>query len=154
MKSRKAVSPILAVIILVGITLVGGAVLSSFPAQLIIPTFSKLDYQISDFKLEKDAKGSCYFSFSLVNSGTEVLKSVHTKTTLDNGEEWIRPIGNLKNGLSPSNSINEFDVIPLSDPVCGNLTSAKTYGFSINASSNDSSHNILTTVTIQNVTLR
>ena len=153
MKSRRAVSPLLAVIILIGITIVGGVLVNDSVVNLIIPQLSQMEYKITDLRMEKNSKGACYFSVEIFNSGTEVIKKAHLKTTLDSGEDWVMPFDGLGEGLNPGESAEIFEQIPFTnDVICGNFTVAKTYSFSINASSAVSSANFLHPMKVSNVT--
>lgn len=153
MRKRRAVSPLLAVIILIGITVVGGVIVNDSLFNILGSALTQIEYKVTDLRLEKNAEGSCYFSIGLFNSGTEIIKRVNVKTTLDNGEDWIFEFENLGDGLAPHDTTSVFEQIPFTnDAICGNFTLSNIYSISINASSVVSSSNILKAIKVGNVT--
>ena len=153
MRKKRAVSPSLAVIMLIGITIVGGVILNESVLQIIVPNLTQIEYKITDLKLQKNDLGSCYLTVEVYNSGIEIIEKLHLKTTLDSGEDWVKDFDDIDEGLGPGNSAKIFEQIPYTnDVVCGNFTVSNTYSFSINASSAESTANILQVLKVENVT--
>jgi len=152
MRKRRAISPILAVIILMTITIMGGGILYGIQNQILVTGLSKLDLRITDLKLEKDVNGSCYFQSVFYNSGTELIQKIHLKTTLDNGEDFVREIDNFGSGLVPRNSTEYFQFLESTNSECGNFTTSNTYSIFVNASSIDSKFGIIQSMKVENVT--
>ncbi|AFS82983.1 hypothetical protein [Candidatus Nitrosopumilus sediminis] len=152
MRTRRAISPILAVIILMTIATMGGGILFGIQNQILVTGLSKIDLRVVDLRLEKDMSGSCYLQTAFYNSGTELIQKIHLKTTLDDGEDFVREIDNFGGILVPGDTAESFEMIEFSDFQCGNFTTSKTYSVFVNASSNDSKFSTLQTMKVENVT--
>lgn len=147
MKRRRGVSPILAVIILIGIAIVGGAFLSSTQNQILSATLSEIEYKVTDLRMEKDSSGACYFSATLHNTGTEQILSTKINTTSDGGFGWFPKSPPTE--VSPSQTISMFEFF--SGNSCGNFTASKTYSVGFEASSKSSSSKIIYPMTVTGV---
>lgn len=152
MRNRRAISPILAVIILMTIATMGGGILYGIQNQILVTGLSKLDLRIVDLRLEKDVNGSCYLQTIFYNSGTELIQKIHLKTTLDDGEDFVRQINNFGGGLVPGNSTGNFEIMESSNFQCGNFTASNTYSVFVNASSNDSKFSTVKIMKVENMT--
>ncbi len=150
MKHRRGVTPILAVIILIGIAIVGGVFLSSTQNQILSATLSEIEYRVTDLKMEKDSSGTCYFSATLHNTGTEEIMSTKINITSDGGFDWF-PKSQLTS-VSPSQTFPVFE--PFSGNSCGNFTASKTYSVGFEASSQSSSSKIIYPMTVIDVIKR
>lgn len=150
MKHRRGVTPILAVIILIGIAIVGGVFLSSTQNQILSATLSEIEYRVTDLKIEKDSSGTCYFSATLHNTGTEEIMSTKINITSDGGFDWF-PKSQLTS-VSPSQTFPVFE--PFSGNSCGNFTASKTYSVGFEASSQSSSSKIIYPMTVIDVIKR
>lgn len=150
MKHRRGVTPILAVIILIGIAIVGGVFLSSTQNQILSATLSEIEYKVTDLKMEKDSGGTCYFSATLHNTGTEEIVSTKINITSDGGFNWF-PKSQLTS-VSPSQTFPVFE--PFSGNSCGNFTASKTYSVGFEASSKSSSSKIIYPMTVTDVIKR
>ncbi|MGQ0772007.1 MAG: archaellin/type IV pilin N-terminal domain-containing protein [Nitrososphaerota archaeon] len=148
MKSRRAVSPILAVIILVGIAVVGGGLLSSAQNQFLNTAFSEIEYKVTDLRLEKSGN-SCYFVAKLYNSGTIPINTTRINATLDSGEPWSPTSPALGSMISPSQTLPVFE--QFSGNACGNFTSSHTYSIGVEARSETSSHKTVIPVKVRDV---
>ncbi|QLH09347.1 archaellin/type IV pilin N-terminal domain-containing protein [Candidatus Nitrosotenuis sp. DW1] len=150
MKHRRGVSPILAVIILIGIAIVGGAFLSSAQNQILSATLSAIEYKVTDLRMEKDSSGTCYFFATLHNTGTEEILSTKINATSDGGFDWFpksQPVN-----VSPSQILPVFE--PFSGNPCGNFTASKTYSVGFEANSKSSSSKIIYPMTVTAVMKR
>lgn len=137
MKCRRAVTPILAVIILIGIAIAGGAFLSSTQNQILSATLSEIEYKVTDLRMEKDSKGTCYFFANLHNSGTESILSTKINITSDGGFDWFPKNSILTTSVSPDQTLSVFE--SFSGNSCGNFTVSKTYSVGFEANSQSSS---------------
>jgi flagellin-like protein len=148
MKSRRAVSPILAVIILIGIAVVGGALLSSAQSQYLNTAFSGVEYMVSDLRLEKHSN-SCFLFAKIYNSGTEPIILTKINATLDSGETWFPTHSSLSNTIQPAQYLDLF--LQFSGNACGNFTVSNTYSFGIEASSKSSSYKTVVPLKVKEV---
>ncbi len=148
MKSRRGASPIIAVIILIGIAIVGGTLLNSAQSQYLNTAFSDIEYKVTDLRLEKTGN-SCYFVAKLYNSGTTPITKTRMNATLDSGEPWFPKDNALASTISPSQTMDVFE--PFSGNACGNFTSSKTYSVGIEARSETSSHKTVVPVKVRDV---
>jgi flagellin-like protein len=138
MRARRGITPIFAVVILIGIAVVGGAFLSSAQTQLLNTSLTDLEYRVTDLRLEKDSGGTCFFSAKLYNSGTEPISKTVIHTTFDSGEQWSPQDPNLTSTIQPTNSTKVF--VPFTGNPCGNVTVSNTYSVGIEAHSASSSY--------------
>jgi flagellin-like protein len=152
MKQRRAISPILAVVILMTIAIMGGGMLYGLQNQILVTGLSTIDLRITDLRLEKDVNGACYFQTVLYNSGTEVIQKIHLKTTLDNGDDFVREINNFGGELGPRDSTEHFEFLESSNFICGNFTTSNTYSVFVNATSFDSKFSIIKSMKVGNIT--
>lgn len=148
MKSRRAVSPILAVIILIGIAVVGGAFLSSAQSQYLNTAFSGVEYKVSELRLEKHSS-SCFLVAKIYNSGTEPIILTKINATLDSGEAWFPTHSALSNTIEPTHALDLF--LQFSGNACGNFTASNTYSFGIEASSESSSFKTVVPLKVKEV---
>lgn len=152
MRKRRGVSPILSIMILISIATVGGGLMYSIQNQFLTVALNALEIRVTDLKIEKDANGACYFQALFHNSGTEPISKISLKTTLDNGEDFVRTVDNFGPQFVPGNS-TKFELIPMTNATqCGNFTISNTYSFRINASSTDSTFATIALVQVTNVT--
>lgn len=150
MTKRRGISPMLAVIILMTISIIGGGMLYGIQNQIFVVGLSILEVRPIDLRLEKNADGSCYVQSVFYNSGTELIQDIRIKTTLDSGEDFVRILPDLEAGLSPGDSIEDF-FTPMSIE-CGNFTVANTYSIFVNASSAESSFSTIKSIKVENIT--
>lgn len=151
MASRRAISPVLAVVILMGIAVVGGTLLASTQNVFLQTALSELKYTITDLRLEKDSQGSCYLFLSIHNSGSEVIKKAHFKTVGDSGHDQPSDDSVIVTDLEPAKNETITKFFDSSSSFCGNFTSSNTYSFSINGSSTDSTFTVIKAVTVKEV---
>jgi flagellin-like protein len=151
MKGRRGVTPILAVIILIGIAVVGGAFLSSAQSQYLNTTFSGIEYKIADLRLEKNSGKSCFLIAKMYNSGTEPIMQTRINATLDSGESWFPVHSTLSSIIQPTQTLDVF--LQFSGNACGNFTSSHTYSFGIEALSDTSSYKIVIPVKVKDVNI-
>lgn len=138
MKKRRGVSPILGIIILVGIALVGGVFLNEISQNFFASSMSTAKYSINDLRIEKDSNGVCFLGISLYNSGTVPIKKTTVKTTLDNGEDWSHSdLNGTTILIEPKDQLEK--TIRFDGNNCGNFTVGKSYSIFINGTSGDSS---------------
>ena len=148
----RAISPILSVIILIGISVAGGGLLYNIQNQVLTTGLSATALKITDLKIEKDSQGACYFQAKVYNSGTDSVKSIHLKTTLDSGDDFVLQFDNFGGVLIPGNSTAEELFMPQGNPNCGNFTISNVYSVRINATSVDSEFSIIKPMKVENVT--
>lgn len=148
----RAISPILSVIILIGISVAGGGLLYNIQNQVLTTGLSATALKITDLKIEKDSQGACYFQAKVYNSGTDSVKSIHLKTTLDSGDDFVLQFDNFRDVLIPGNSTAEELFMPQGNPNCGNFTISNVYSVRINATSVDSEFSIIKPMKVENVT--
>ncbi|MFN3654299.1 MAG: archaellin/type IV pilin N-terminal domain-containing protein [Candidatus Nitrosotenuis sp.] len=148
MKSRRAVSPILAVIILIGIAVVGGAFLSNAQSQYLNTAFSGIEHRVSDLRLEKHSS-SCFLVAKIYNSGTEPIILTKINATLDNGKAWFPTHSSLSSTIKPTQALELF--LQFSGNACGNLTAANTYSFGIESYSESSSYKTVVPLKVKEV---
>lgn len=157
MSARRAVSPILSTIILIGIAVASGGALYGVQNQALITGLSQVELKITDLRIEKDSNGACYIFIKLFNSGSETLKAAHLKITMDNGFDFVRKIDSIgKEGLVPGNTVESHIFLNSGVSECGgkNFTVSHVYGVRVNASSiSDSTFAIMKDVKVQNVTV-
>ena len=136
------------------IAIMGGGLLYSIQSQILVTGLSTMELRITDLRLEKDVNGSCYFQTVFYNSGTELIQKIHLKTTLENGEDFVREIDTFGNGLVPGNSTEYFlsSSSGINSNECGNFTSSKTYSVFVNASSQDSTFSIIKSLKVEDMT--
>ena len=152
MRARRAISPILSVIILIGISVAGGSLLYNVQNQVLTTGLSTTALKITDLKMEKDSHGACYFQTKVYNSGTDPIKSIHLKTTLDSGEDFVAPFSNFGDTLVPGNSTEKILFMSSENQTCGNFTVSNVYSVKINATSIDSDFSIIKPMKVENVT--
>lgn len=151
MKSRRAVSPIMAVIILIGIAMVGGVFLGNAQRQFLNTALSNIEYKITDLRLEKDSHGSCFFIAKLYNSGTETITSTKINTTLDSGLQWFPTnVSSLNNAILPGETLPVF--VQFSGNSCGNFTLSNTYSIGFEANSESSSYKTIVPLKVKDMT--
>ena len=152
MRTRRGISPILSIIILIGISVAGGSLLYNVQNQVLTTGLSTTALKITDLKIEKDSQGACYFQAKVYNSGTDSVKSIHLKTTLDSGDDFVLPFDNFGDVLVPGNSTTKELFMPQGNPNCGNFTISNVYSVRINATSVDSEFSIIKSMKVENVT--
>jgi hypothetical protein len=150
MTKRRGISPMLAVIILMTISIIGGGMLYGIQNQIFVVGLSILEIRPIDLRLEKNTDGSCYVQSVFYNSGTELIQDIRIKTTLDSGEDFVRILPDLQAGLSPGDSIEDF-FTPIRVE-CDNFTIANTYSIFVNASSAESSFSTIKSIKVENIT--
>ena len=148
----RGISPILSIIILIGISVAGGSLLYSVQNQVLTTGLSATALKITDLKIEKDSQGACYLQAKVYNSGTDSVKSIHLKTTLDSGDDFVLPFDNFGDTLVPGSSTVEELFMPRGNPNCGNFTISHVYSVRINATSVDSEFSIIKSMKVENVT--
>jgi len=152
MRTRKAITPILSVIILIGISVLGGSLLYSVQTQALTTGLSNIKLSITDLQMEKDSTGACYFESTVYNSGTESVKSIDLKTTLDSGEDFDFEGGfNFGGSLEPGDSTEKPLWLSNTNFNCGNFTISNIYSVRINATSENSEFSIIVPMKIENV---
>ncbi|MBS3923164.1 MAG: hypothetical protein KGZ37_08480 [Nitrosarchaeum sp.] len=152
MRARRGISPILSIIILIGISVAGGSLLYNVQSQVLITGLSATTLKITDLKMEKDSQGACYFQAKVYNSGTDFVKSIHLKTTLDSGDDYVLQFDSFGDVLVPGNSTVKELFMPPGNPNCGNFTISNVYSVKINATSVDSEFSIIKSMKVENVT--
>lgn len=150
MKNRRGISPIIGVIILIGIAIVGGSLLNSAQTQFLNTAFSQIEYRVTEMKLEKDSRGSCFFFAKIHNSGTEPITRTKINATLNSGLEWFPTHQDLSNTVLPSQSLDVFE--PFSGNTCGNFTTSHIYSIGIEATSPTSSFKTVYPLEVKDVT--
>lgn len=151
MQSRRAVSPVLAIVILMGIAVVGGGILSSTQNIFLQTALSEMEFKITGLKLEKDSEGGCYLFFSVYNSGSQLIQKADFKTTI-NSTDWTFNISEIGTGLEPGNSTKVFKTTEeIGKNICGNFTTSNTYSVSINGSSPTSTYNVIKAIQAKEV---
>lgn len=149
--SRRGVSPILGVIILIGIALAGGVLLSNISINYFNTAFSDIEYQITELSMQKDSGGSCYLFVTLYNSGSEPI----TSTTIEISSD-ARSSFNMTNsttivpGVSFMN-LTKFRNLTNPDNPC-TYVSDQSYSVEIHGSSNNSSFATTSLVKVKEVT--
>lgn len=150
MKKRRGITPILAVILLVGIALVGGVFLNGISQNFFATSMSALKYTVNDLRVEKDSNNICFLSASLYNSGSLPIKKTTVKTTLDNGDDWSHAdLNGTTVFLEPKDQLDK--ILKFDGSVCGNFTVGNTYSMFVNASSDESSFATIVPVKIGSV---
>ena len=143
MRARKGITPMLSVMILIGMSIIGGTILYSVQTQVLSTGLSNVKLGITDLKMEKDSTGSCYFQSTVYNSGTESVKLINLKTTLDSGEDFDFGGGFVfGNSLVPGNSTEKIFHLPNDDPGCEGFTVSNTYSVLFDATSWSSDESI------------
>ncbi len=152
MISRRGVSPILAIVILMSITVAGGAFLSSTQNIFLQTALSEMEFKITDLRLEKDSQDGCYLFFSVYNSGSQLIQKADFKATINDNTDWTFNISEIGSGLEPGNSTTVLRTTEkIDENICGNFTSSNTYSFSINGSSTTSTYNVIKAVQVKEV---
>lgn len=152
MRARRAISPILSVIILIGISVAGGSLLYNTQNQVLTTGLSATLLKITDLRLEKDSHGACYFQAKVYNSGTDSIESIYLKTTLDSGDDFVLQFNNFGDVLVPGDSTTKEDFMLKANSTCGNFTISNVYNVRINATSADSEFSIIKSMKVENVT--
>jgi flagellin-like protein len=150
MKKRRAISPIIGVIILIGIAIIGGALLSSAQSQFLNTAFTQIEYRVTEMRLEKDSGGSCFFFARIHNSGTEPITATKINATTNSGLQWFPTNPALSNQIAPTQNLDVFEAF--SGNSCGNFTIGNTYSIGIEATSPTSSFKMIQPVQIRDVT--
>ncbi len=150
MKNRRGISPIIGVIILIGIAVVGGALLSSAQTQFLNTAFSQIEYRVTEMKLEKDSGESCFFFAKIHNSGTEPITKTRINATLNSGLQWFPTDSDLSSTVLPSENLDIFE--SFSGNACGNFTTSHTYSIGIEAISPTSSFKAVYPLEVKDVT--
>jgi hypothetical protein len=148
----RGISPILSIIILIGISVAGGSLLYNVQNQVLTTGLSATALKITDLKMEKDSQGACYLQAKVYNSGTDSVKSIHLKTTLDSGDDFVLQFDNFGETLVPGNSTAKELFMPQGNTNCGNFTVSNVYSVRINATSVDSEFSIIKSMKVENVT--
>lgn len=150
MKTRRAVSPIIGVIILIGIAVVGGALLNSAQSQFLNTAFTQIEYKVTEMRLEKDSHGSCFFFAKIHNSGTEPIVTTKINTTTNGGLQWFPTNSALSSTIQPTQNLDVFEAF--SGNACGNFTTGNTYSIGLEASSPSSSFKTVYPIKVRDVT--
>lgn len=150
MRNRRGISPIIGVIILIGIAVVGGGLLSSAQTQYLNTAFSQIEYRVTEMKLEKDSNSSCFFFAKIHNSGTEPITQTKINATLDSGLSWFPTDPDLFTTIQPSENLDIFE--PFSGNACGNFTTSHTYSIGVEAASLTSSFKAVYPLEVKDVT--
>ncbi|MFB5628986.1 MAG: hypothetical protein ACE5RR_03540 [Nitrosarchaeum sp.] len=151
MITKRGISPILSIMILIGISVAGGSLLYNVQNQVLTAGLSTTALKITDLKIEKDIHGACYFQAKIHNSGTNSINSIHLKTTLDSGEDFVLQFDNFGDMLIPGNSTSKELFMTQSNPNCGNFTVSNVYSIRINATSVDSGFSIIKPMKVESV---
>ena len=149
MKKRSGISPLLGVMILIGLSLVGALFLNDVSTKVLQTSFSDLEYTITDLRIEKDSIGGCYFTVSLQNTGSVSITNTNVKTTLDSGDDEIIFENNIP--IDPLSSFKDIKFFDATSFTCGNFTTSNTYSVQINATSNDSTFATLIPIKIKEI---
>lgn len=146
MGNRRGVSPVLGVIILMGIALAGGVILTNISNQLFVTGFNAAKYQITELTLQKDSGGSCYLFVSLYNSGSVPVNSTLVEMKFDNGTSFV-PV-NSTTLVLPGKNFTSFNKL---DGNNCNFTLDSSYGVRIHGLSNNSSFATTSLVKVKEV---
>ncbi|MEM3064555.1 MAG: hypothetical protein QW177_04195 [Candidatus Nitrosotenuis sp.] len=134
---RRGITPILSVVILIGIALVGSILLNGIFKDFVGKAFAQIEYRVSEVNLRKDSSGACYFSITLHNTGTLPITKTSVNSTFTNNTRWnpgeLSDLTIIEPGHSYENTV-VFGGHP-----CGNVTVGGTYVIRISAGSDDSS---------------
>lgn len=150
MRKSKGITPIMSVVILIGIAVVGGLFLNAISQQFSSSALTTLKYSVNDLRIEKSNDGACFFSVNLYNSGTVPVQKTTIKTTLDNGEDWAHEEFNgTKTIIVPKEELSK--VVTFDGNDCGNFTTGNTYSMFINASSTESSFSTIKSIKIKEI---
>lgn len=134
---RRGITPILSVVILIGIALVGGVLLNGLSKDFTGKTFAQIEYKVSDVNLKKDSTGSCYFSLTLYNTGTLPIIMTAVNATFTNNTKWSPP--ELVDAITKEPGHSYENTVMFGGHACGNVTVGSTYVIRILANSEDSS---------------
>lgn len=151
MNSRRAISPILAVILLMTIAILGGGILYGIQTQVLVVGLSSLDFRITDLSFQKDEQGACYFHMTLYNSGTETINNIYLETVRDDGENFNKTLTSFGDDLVPKNTAEYFEFFNSTSIECKNFTVSNTYPIFVNASSFESNFGFIKAVKVENV---
>lgn len=151
MGKHSAVSPISAVMILIGISLVGGALFHGMYTQVLLTSFEDIDYLITDLAIQKDSSSGCYFLATITNTGTLLISNATISTTLDSNNKWVLSIIDAPIEPQSSTTMKEFFNDSTQGLPCLNFTSGNTYSVQINATGDTSSTSKLIPITIETV---
>ncbi|WP_048195634.1 archaellin/type IV pilin N-terminal domain-containing protein [Candidatus Nitrosotenuis uzonensis] len=134
---RRGITPILSVVILIGIALVGSVLLNGLSKDFAGKTFAQIEYKVSNVNLKKDSAGSCYFSLTLHNTGTLPITMTTINATFTNNTKWNPP--ELVDATTKEPGHTYENTVMFDGHTCGNVTVGNTYVVRILANSADSS---------------
>ncbi len=130
LKKRRGISPLLATIIVLAITLAIGGFVYAWTFGLIRTGSAVADYAVTDVKLLKTSGGDSYFSITVKNTGTVTASTVNVTApsgvTLDGASSFT--LTNLAPGHTNSTTVSADGV-----------DVGKTYVFTVKATFSDGS---------------
>lgn len=127
---RRAISPILATIVLIAITVAGGLLVYNVFFATAGTLSARTQVEIESVNMVKTTSGATVFSITLQNTGNKFLNSVAYTVTGDTGT-LTATLNNLQPGQSQSDT--------KTNPAGFSVTPGKTYPVSITATASDGS---------------
>ena len=112
MRSRKALSPVVASILLMVLAIAGSMIVYRFFISASDVLTTSLSYQVIDARLQTFGGGEASFYMSIKNVGSEVFTIESVEMTRD-GTSWVQvPVTSLPQQVEPGDTATLDGVIP------------------------------------------
>ncbi|MEM2046638.1 MAG: archaellin/type IV pilin N-terminal domain-containing protein [Candidatus Jordarchaeales archaeon] len=131
-KSRRAISPLIATIILVSITIAGGLLIYNVFFSAAGTLMAKGQVEVEAVDLVKDTEGDAVFTITIKNTGNKPVTAL--AVTLAGETEASIDLSGVGGNLQPSQSVSHMN-----DALAGSYVSGNSYNVVIEATFSDSS---------------
>jgi len=131
-KSRKAISPLIATIILVSITIAGGLLIYNIFFSAAGTLMAKGQVEVEAVDLVKDTEGNAVFTITIKNTGNKPVTAL-TVTLADETEASI-DLSGVGGNLQPGQSVSYMN-----NALTGSYISGNSYNIVIEATFSDGS---------------
>jgi len=131
-KSRRAISPLIATIILVSITIAGGLLIYNIFFSAAGTLMAKGQVEVEAMDLVKDTEGNAVFTITIKNTGNKPVTAL--SVTLAGEAEASIDLSGVGGNLQPGQSVSHMN-----DALAGSYVSGNSYNIVIEASFSDGS---------------
>lgn len=136
---ERGISPLIATIILIAITVAIGATIYSYVSSMSGVLGTQLSIQVQSIDLIKTSQGTVLFSITVKNTGNKPITSCTVTLWADNGEVQAISIGSIDPGQAKSTTVTNPTLASGSPPPAAQFTVGKTYPVKISATAADGS---------------
>lgn len=138
-KTRKGVSPLIATIILIAITVAVGAAIYSYVTSISGVLGTQLNIQVQSIDLIRTPQGTVLVSVTVKNAGNKPITSCVVTLWADNGEVQDISLGTIDPGQSKSATATNPVLKTGSPPPAALFTIGRTYPVRVSATAADGS---------------